>query len=276
MPDHTAPSRTPTLPPEDPCKSCGATLERIRSHGHGRDANGEPCPEAQPSLPYGYCSKCRDACDLPEHHPGCGVIDGRAVNHSAECLRRNREGDNPCHDFLRPPEVGRRGFQRWSSWLDNLSADSSAEMHEVDRARLLELAERFRATEDNPNPSPPPREHDYQCEHCQGFFAGEHYSLPDCNETGTGVALCARCIWEIASGPKRPRRTNDLTFETLHKAIEDIRRDALCSELGEALEPTAEQYYLLALGALDAAMRYVELARINQVRAVMAAQTGRR
>lgn len=38
---------------------------------------------------YGYCKKCEAICGLPWHHEGCGVVQGVAVNHSPDCLKRN-------------------------------------------------------------------------------------------------------------------------------------------------------------------------------------------
>lgn len=51
----------------------------------------EPLTGVPPQHLYGFCRVCKDVCGKPEHHSGCGIVDGAAVNHSSECLQRNLE-----------------------------------------------------------------------------------------------------------------------------------------------------------------------------------------
>jgi hypothetical protein len=60
-------------------------------------------------------------------------------------------------------------------------------------------------------------------------------------------------------------------LQALHDAIEKVRLDALFggddgdSDAGTTLPPEAEQYFLLALAALDTAARYAALAKIARM-----------
>ncbi len=60
------------------------------------------------------------------------------------------------------------------------------------------------------------------------------------------------------------------SHEDLKKTIEVIRiHGLLCGELGEGLDPEAEQFFLLALSALEQAERYAMLVefKVRQERA---------
>ena len=53
---------------------------------------------------------------------------------------------------------------------------------------------------------------------------------------------------------------------TAARTIEALRAGLLLGETGEALAPQAEQFYLLALNALESAQRYMKLADYHNMR----------
>lgn len=52
------------------------------------------------------------------------------------------------------------------------------------------------------------------------------------------------------------------------KRVQGLRNEVLCDVDTEASEPNAEQYFLLALSALDQAERFFRLAQLNQTQAL--------
>ena len=54
------------------------------------------------------------------------------------------------------------------------------------------------------------------------------------------------------------------------RAVEELRRDLLISDVEDSLGPLSEQHYLLAIGALDTAQQYLELAKLYLAQEVAA------
>lgn len=57
------------------------------------------------------------------------------------------------------------------------------------------------------------------------------------------------------------------------EVVKRLRHQILCSEFVDCLSPDAEQFFLLAMGSLEQAQRFFELARMQHAR-VLASRQG--
>lgn len=55
-------------------------------------------------------------------------------------------------------------------------------------------------------------------------------------------------------------------LEEVARAIDKLRKEILCSEAGEGLDPFSEQHFLAALDTLGLAQRHMELATYHERR----------
>jgi len=66
------------------------------------------------------------------------------------------------------------------------------------------------------------------------------------------------------------------SLQEAERAVDRLRKEMLCGEVGEALGPFSEQHFLAAMAALDLAQRQLALAGCHYAREVQESSQFRR